>query len=197
MMQLVRESSAVDHLAVERREKKEKEAPVKDIRLRMVTRVMAIALAVVSGSAIPLAAQTQAPPPNKEALKAEVNAFMDLYWQLWSAGNIDGLVERIYHPIGQLSNSGHASIDQLKKQFPAMRKAMTDKGYGRSNMPVRNICVMGSTVAVVSGRGVRYLTDGSEMAAFGWTYTLIKGPSGWRMTSIFTHDQDKPLTCPG
>jgi hypothetical protein len=167
---------------------------VKDIRKEMVTRVIAIAL-VVTGGIGTVAAQTQTPPVNTEALKAEVNAFMDLYWQLWSAGKIDELVERIYHPIGQLSNSGHASIDQLKKQFPASRKALTDKGYGRSNMPVRNICIMGSTVAVVSGRGIRYLTDGSEMAAFGWTYTLIKGQGGWRMTSIFTHAPDKPLTC--
>lgn len=165
---------------------------MKDIRIEVVTRVIAIAL-VVAGSVSTVAAQT--PPVDSQALKAEVNAFMDLYWQLWSAGKIDDLVERIYHPSGQMSNAGHASIEELKRRFPATRKALTDKGYGRSQMPVRNVCVMGSSVAIVSGRGLRYLTDGSVMAAFGWTYTLIKGPGGWRMTSIFTHDPDKPLTC--
>jgi hypothetical protein len=174
------------------RRETEKEKPVKDIKIGIVTRVIAIAL-VVAGGVGTAAAQTA--PVDTQALKAEVNAFMDLYWQLWSAGKIDDLVERIYHPMGQLSNAGHASIDQLKQRFPASRKAMTDKGYGRSQMPVRNVCVLAPTVAIVSGRGVRYLTDGSEMAAFGWTYTLIKGQAGWRMTAIFTHDPGRPLTC--
>src|SRR5262245_55926718 len=46
------------------------------------------------------------PADQTQALKAEVNGFMDLYWQLFSSGNIDQLVERIYHPSGQLSNQG-------------------------------------------------------------------------------------------
>jgi len=142
-----------------------------------------------------LASAGQTAAPNDQAIKAEVNAFMDQYWQLFSAGKIDELVERIYHPSGQLSNQGHASIEELKKRFPDSRKTMLAGGYGRSNMPVRNICVVSPTVAVVSGRGIRYLTDGKVMAEFGWTYTLLKSPAGWRMVSIFTHDPDKVLTC--
>jgi len=33
------------------------------------------------------------------------------------------------------------------------------------------------------------------MAEFGWTYTLIKGPAGWKMVSIYSHDSGKALTC--
>lgn len=130
-----------------------------------------------------------------QAVRAEVNAFMDLYWRLWSAGDIDQLVARIYHPFGQLSNAGHAPIDQMKRTFPATRKALLDGGYGRSNMPERNICVLAPNVAVVSGRGIRYLKDGKVMGEFGWTYTLIKGPDGWKMVSIYSHDPKKALTC--
>ena len=135
------------------------------------------------------------PADQTQALKTEVNSFMDQYWQLFSAGNIDQLVERIYHPSGQLSNQGHSSIEQLKARFPETRKTLLAGGYGRSNMPVRNICILSPTVAVVSGRGIRYLTDGKVMAEFGWTYTLIKGPAGWKMVSIYSHDPGKALTC--
>jgi hypothetical protein len=47
-------------------------------------------------------------------------------------------------------------------------------------MPQRNVCILAPNVAVVSGRGVRYLTDGSVMAEFGWTYTLLKNESDGR-----------------
>ena len=67
--------------------------------------------------------------------------------------------------------------------------------FGKSQMPVRNVCVLSPTVAIVSGRGFRYLTDGRVMGEFGWTYTLIKGAAGWRMVSIYSHDPSKALTC--
>ncbi len=139
----------------------------------------------------------QAAPVDEQALKKEVNAFMDQYWQLWSAGEIDQLASRIYHPFGQLSNQGHATIDQMKSSFPQTRKALVSKNYGRSQMPMpgRNVCILAPNVAVVSGRGIRYLTDGAVMAEFGWTYTLLKNETGWRMVSIYSHDPKKALTC--
>ena len=39
------------------------------------------------------------------------------------------------------------------------------------------------------------MADGSVMAEFGWTYTLLKNDSGWRMVSIYSHDPKKALTC--
>src|SRR4051812_49153912 len=115
-----------------------------------------LAAAVLAASA-PLAAQQRA--VDESAIVKEVNAFMDQYWALWSAGRIDDLATRVYHPFGQLSNAGHASIPELKERFPDTRKALLAGGYGRSNMPNRNICVLSATVAIVSGRGIRYLKD--------------------------------------
>jgi len=142
-----------------------------------------------------LFAFTQQPSNNEQVLKKEVNQFMDEYWELWSAGRIDQLVERIYHPFGQLSNQGHRSIDQMKSAFPDTRRDLLSAGYARSQMPVRNVCILSPTVAIVSGRGMRYLKDGKVMGEYGWTYTLIKGADGWRMVSIYSHDPSKALTC--
>jgi hypothetical protein len=161
---------------------------------------MLVSLVLVSATAALAAGQQVAPPTgnlDEQALKKEVNAFMDQYWSLWSAGDIDQLATRIYHPFGQLSNAGHTTVEQMKANFPQTRKALTSKGYGRSQMPMgqRNVCILAPNVAVVSGRGVRYLTDGSVMAEFGWTYTLLKNDSGWKMVSIYSHDPKKALTC--
>ena len=139
----------------------------------------------------------QKPAVDEQALKKEVNAFMDQYWTLWSAGQIDQLVAQIYHPSGQLNNTGHSSIEQMKANFPQTRKTLLDGGYGRSQMPVRNVCILAPTVAVVSGRGFRYLADGKVMGEYGWTYTLLKGSAGWKMVSIYSHDPGRALTCPG
>ena len=154
--------------------------------------VMAAGLAAIIAMGTLATAQQ---PSQDQALKAEVNAFMDQYWTLFSAGQIDQLAARVYHPFGQLNNQGHSSIEQMKARFPDTRKTLLAGGYGRSQMPVRNVCVLSPTVAIVSGRGIRYLTDGRIMAEFGWTYTLLKGSDGWRMVSIYTHDPNKALTC--
>jgi hypothetical protein len=152
--------------------------------------VLTVALLAMSGLV-----RAQQSASDEQVIRDEVNAFMDQYWALFSAGRIDELAERVYHPFGQLSNTGHASIDELKRRFPDTRKALLAGGYGRSNMPKRNICVLSSTVAVVSGRGIRYLKDGGVMGEYGWTYTLLKGSEGWRMVSIYSHDPNKALTC--
>jgi len=167
--------------------------------MKVVGRVLT-SLVLVCATAAVAAGQRGAPPPgnlDEQALKKEVNAFMDQYWSLWSAGDIDQLAARIYHPFGQLNNGGHTTVEQMRANFPQSRKALTSKGYGRSQMPMgqRNVCILAPNVAVVSGRGVRYLTDGSVMAEFGWTYTLLKNDSGWRMVSIYSHDPKKALTC--
>ena len=110
---------------------------------------------------------------------------------------INQLASSIYHPFGQLSNNGHSTVDQLKSGFPQTRKTLLAGGYGRSQMPMagRNVCILAPNVAVVSGRGVRYLADGKVMGEFGWTYTLLKNATGWRMVSIYSHDAKKALTC--
>lgn len=164
--------------------------------MRDFSRVLRFAALSMLLLALPGRALAQSVPPADEPkLRAEVNAFMDRYWTLFSAGNIDGLVAEIYHPFGQLDNRGHSTIAQMRERFPASRKALLSGGYGRSNMPMRNICILAPTVATVSGRGMRYLADGKVMGEFGWTYTLVKGGAGWRMMSIYSHDPATALKC--
>lgn len=160
----------------------------------MRLRRLAIGLAILFATGAPAAAQ-QAPAADEQAIKAEVNAFMERYWQLFSTGQIEELVGRIYHPTGQLGNQGITSVEELARRFPDTRKALLAGGYGRSDMPVRNICVLTPTLAIISGRGVRYLKDGGVMGEFGWTYTLSKGAEGWRMVSILSHDPGRFVTC--
>ena len=164
--------------------------------MRICGRTMVNFILLLLAMSAPTFAQ-QTPPADEAALKKEVNAFMDRYWQLWSTGEIDQLASSVYHPFGQLNNTGHTTVDQMKSSFPQTRKGMLAKGYGRSQMPMegRNVCILAPNVAVVSGRGVRYLTDGKVMAEFGWTYTLLRNKEGWRMVSIYSHDPKKALTC--
>jgi hypothetical protein len=72
----------------------------------------------------------QGAPVDEQALKKEVNAFMDQCWSLWSAGDIDQLATRIYHPFGQLSNTGHTTVEQMKR-ISRSPEALTSKGGGR------------------------------------------------------------------
>jgi hypothetical protein len=62
-------------------------------------------------------------------------------------------------------------------------------------MAGRNVCILAPNVAMISGRGFRYLTDGKVMGEFGWTYTLIKTAGEWRMVSIYSHDPSRAVAC--
>ena len=145
------------------------------------SRCQVLSVSLLLLAAVASASAQQASPVDEQALKKEVNAFMDQYWQLWSAGEIDQLAARIYHPFGQLSNQGHSTIDQMKASFPNTRKALVSKGYGRSQMPMpgRNVCILAPNVAVVSGRGVRYP---SRRGGAVHAQTAASRPPVWVMT---------------
>ena len=61
----------------------------------MSGRQVLASFALLAAMAAPASAQ-QTPAVDEQALTREVNAFMDQYWQLWSAGDIDQLASRVY-----------------------------------------------------------------------------------------------------
>ena len=100
-----------------------------------IRRQVLVGLALLC-TTVALASAQQSTPVDEQALKKEVNTFMDRSWQLWSTGEIDQLASRIYHPFGQLSNQGHSTLNQLTSGYPQTRKTLLSKGYGRSQMPM-------------------------------------------------------------
>ena len=96
----------------------------------------------------------------------------------------------------QLGNGTALETRAEVRQWVVDAHARLDaQGYGRSAMPDRNICVLSSGAAMVSGRGVRYRKDGRVFGEYGWTYTVVRTDNGWRIVSIFGHDPSLAVRC--
>ena len=157
--------------------------------------MVAASMALVSALVAPLGAQ-EIDDATRRAVQAEVNAFFDQYYEWYSAGRADEISQYAYNTPFQLNNGTSLQTRADVRTWVAEAWARLDaQGYGRSEMPERNICVLNSGAAFVSGRGIRYRKDGSVFGEYGWTYTVVKTADGWRIVSIFGHDPNLAVHC--
>jgi hypothetical protein len=132
----------------------------------------------------------------RQDVQDELNAFFDQYYEWYSAGSADEISRHAYNVPYQLGNgTALATRAEVRQWVEDAYTRLDAQGYGRSAMPDRNICVLSSGAAMVSGRGVRYRTDGSELGEYGWTYTVVRTDEGWRIVSIFGHDPGVAVRC--
>lgn len=132
----------------------------------------------------------------RQGVRDELNAFFDQYYEWYSAGRADEISRHAYNVPYQLGNGTALATRAEVRQWVVDAYARLEaQGYGWSAMPDRNICVLTSAAAVVSGRGVRYRTDGSVFGEYGWTYTVVRTDDGWRIVSIFGHDAALAVRC--
>ena len=160
---------------------------------RSVAAAGLLAITILMG--VPAAAQ-----PVDEAARGgvrdELNAFFDQYYEWYSAGRADEISQHAYNVPYQLGDGTALTTRAEVRQWVVDAYARLEaQGYGRSAMPERNICVLSAGAAMVSGRGVRYRTDGSVFGEYGWTYTVVMTDGGWRIVSIFGHDPGVAVRC--
>jgi hypothetical protein len=55
--------------------------------------------------------------------------------------------------------------------------------------------VLTPTSAIASGEFIRYRKDGSVLSRHGNAYVFSKGPDGWRVVGMLSHDPAKPIRC--
>ena len=155
--------------------------------------VMALALLAIETPARAQALDDAA----RQALRAELDAFFDQYYAWYSAGAADEIAGHAYNvPYVRGDGSALGTRDEVRQWVAQAWARLDAQGYAGSDMPDRNICVLGAGSAIVSGRGVRRHRDGGLLGEYGWTYSLVKTPDGWRIVSIFGHDPALAVRCP-
>lgn len=132
----------------------------------------------------------------REAVRAEVDAFFDQYYAWYSVGAADEIARYAYNvPYLRGDGSALATREEVRQWVADAWARLDAEGYGRSNMPERNICVLNTSAVIVSGRGVRYTKDEDIFGEYGWTYTVLKTDDGWRIVSIVGHDPELAVRC--
>ena len=64
------------------------------------------------------------------------------------------------------------------------------RGFGRSELRVRNVKTLSATATLVTGVAVRYKVDGQELERVGVTYVLHKTDS-WKIAVLIVHDANE------
>ncbi|MBC7380067.1 MAG: nuclear transport factor 2 family protein [Burkholderiaceae bacterium] len=77
----------------------------------------------------------------------------------------------------------------LSPGFAALREG----GYARTEFPTLRSASLGKGLAIISGLGVRYKADGTQMASFGITYLWRQVPAGWKLAVMTVYDPSKVL----
>jgi ketosteroid isomerase-like protein len=88
-------------------------------------------------------------------------------------------------PQGVFAASTHAV---LATAFAPALLDLRAKGFGRSELIVRDVSSLSSTAALVTGVAQRFKVDGKELERAGVTYVLHKGDTGWRIVVLILHD---------
>ena len=70
---------------------------------------------------------------------------------------------------------------------PAM-EGFRARGFGRTELNVRNLKLLSATASLVEGVARRYKLDGQELDQAGVTYVLHKADSGWKIAVLVIHD---------
>ena len=150
--------------------------------------VLVVFAAPWSHAAQPLSAEQE------RAVVADVGAAMNQYVTWLAQGRADFIAERSFlAPAIRLDGTGPVvlSREELKTRFESALKTLSADGYMRSEWPIRNICALGVSAAIVSGRYVQYRKDGSVIGEAAATYMFAKTTDGWRIVSWATHDVRK------
>jgi len=76
----------------------------------------------------------------------------------------------------------------LMTVFAPAVETLRAKGFGRSELSVRDLKSLSATATLVTGVAIRYKIDGTELERVGVTYVLHKTDSGWKIAVLILHD---------
>jgi hypothetical protein len=83
----------------------------------------------------------------------------------------------------------------LQRQFlptafePAI-EGLRSRGFGRSELSIRELWSLSATATLVTGVAIRYKLDGHELERVGVTYVLHKADTGWKIAVLIAHDTE-------
>jgi hypothetical protein len=84
-----------------------------------------------------------------------------------------------------------ASRTNLTTMLTPVIEGLRARGFGRSELSVRNVELLSATVILVMGVALRYKVDGQELERAGVTYVLHKSGTQWRIAVLIVHDPTK------
>ena len=113
------------------------------------------------------------------------------YYSAFSTLNVEAVLPFFHEPALLISPQGIFAATTHTLPAAALSPTMEGfraRGFGRTELSVRNLKLLSSTASLVEGVARRYKLDGQELDQAGVTYVLHKADSGWKIAVIVIYD---------
>jgi ketosteroid isomerase-like protein len=135
----------------------------------------------------------------QDALEDDVRQTLQAYEQAWSRHDAAAIAAFYFEPAMRVSKSGpviRANRADQEAFFAGYLRAMTERGYERSEWELLDVSLLDAQTALASGIAVRYRADGTVLERVGLTYNLWKTGEGWKIFLSATHAPERALRFP-
>ena len=126
--------------------------------------------------------------------QAEVVRVLNGYYSAFSTLKLEAILPYFHEPsllIGPQGPFAAATHTLLATALAPAIEGLRARGFGRTELSVRNLRSLSATATLVSGVAQRYKIDGQKLDQAGVTYVLYKAEAGWKIAVLILHDLDE------
>ena len=139
-----------------------------------------------------MTSNTSASPPNQSALLETFEEYLLASFSL-DAKRVAAFYDEPFMLVSAARTVAMATQADVELSLTPGFKDLHQAGYAKTEFPELTSQSLGNGLAVISGRGVRITTDGTELGTFGVTYIWRELPDGWKLAVMTVHDPKKLL----
>jgi len=113
------------------------------------------------------------------------------YYRDFSSLNLQSILPYFHEPcliIGPHGVFAAPTRSMLPPAFTPVVESLRSKGYGRSELSIRQFKSLSPATVLVTGVALRFKVDGQPLERAGVTYVLQKVDQNWKIAVLVTHD---------
>ncbi|HTS25333.1 MAG TPA: hypothetical protein VMH81_05640 [Bryobacteraceae bacterium] len=135
-----------------------------------------------------------ASPSSTDHEQAAVVKVLNEYYSAFSTLEVEAVLPYFLEPsllIGSQGAFAATTHTLLATAITPAIEGLRARGFGRSELSVRNLKLLSATEALVGGVAQRYQIDGAKLDQAGVTYVLHKAEAGWKIAVLIYHPEEE------
>src|SRR5215472_3072363 len=135
-----------------------------------------------------------ASPSNVSDEQADVVRVLHEYYGAFSTLNVEEVLNYFHEPsflIGPQGTFAATTHTLLATAVTPAMEGLRARGFGRTELSVRNLKLLSATAALVEGVAQRYKIDGQKLDQAGVTYVLYRAEAGWKIAVLIYHPDEE------
>ena len=126
--------------------------------------------------------------------ETEVTLFLTNYYRDFSSLELQSILPYFHEPcliIGPQGVFAAPTRPVLATALSPVIESLRGRGYGRSELSIRQLKSLSPTTAFITGVALRFKVDGQALERVGVTYLLQKAAQHWKIAVLVTHDTNE------